>query len=42
MNSVLADFDLAGFWDEDEYFAREYSDNPLTPQKVALVETTLG
>jgi len=41
MNSVLADIDLTGFWDEDEYYAREYTDDPLTPQKIALVETTL-
>jgi hypothetical protein len=41
MNSVLVDFDLTGFWDEHEYYAREYTDDPLTPQKIALVENTL-
>jgi SMI1-KNR4 cell-wall len=42
MNSFFSDFDLTGFWDEDEYYAREYTDDPLMPEKVSLVEAALG
>lgn len=42
MAKVFADLDLASFWDEDEYYVREYTDDPLTAEKVALAERTLG
>ena len=42
MNNYFFDFDLAGFWDDDEYYIREYTDDPLTPEKVSFVEAALG
>lgn len=37
-----SDFDLEGFWVRSEYTDGEYVDNPVTPDKVALVERVLG
>lgn len=42
MDRHFSGFDLTGFWDEDEYYAREYTDDPLTPAGISLVEKTLG
>ncbi len=42
MNKIFGDLDLSAFWDEHEFYAREYTDDPLTPEKVAFVERTLG
>lgn len=42
MPAPLTDFNFDGFWDEDEYYAREYTDDPLTQQKVDFVERELG
>lgn len=42
MGRIFDDFDLSAFWDESEYYAREYTDDPLTPEKIGLVEAALG
>lgn len=42
MTKPFADFDLADFWDENEYYARQYTDDPLTQGKIDLVEKELG
>lgn len=42
MAKPFAGFELTGFWDESEYYAREYTDNPLTQQKIEMVEKALG
>jgi hypothetical protein len=39
---MLEGVDLKAFWRESEYANRNYVDNPLTPDKVALVESRLG
>ncbi len=39
---VFNDFDISDFWDQSEYGDEEYVDDPLTDEKVALVERTLG
>jgi hypothetical protein len=39
---MLDDFDETGFWEESEYADTEYTDDPLTQEKVALVQRTLG
>jgi hypothetical protein len=39
---LFDDVDLTGFWDKSEYADKQYVDDPLTPEKVALVEQTLG
>jgi SMI1/KNR4 family protein SUKH-1 len=40
--ALFDDFDLNTFWEQSEYADREYVDTALTPEKVALVERTLG
>jgi cell wall assembly regulator SMI1 len=42
MTKSLADLDLASFWNEDECHAREYTDDPLTQEKIDLVEKEFG
>lgn len=42
MTEPFAGLDLTGFWDDDEYYAREYTDDPLTQEKIELVERKLG
>ena len=42
MTEPFAGFDLSGFWLDSEYYAHEYTDDPLTQQKIDLVEKDLG
>jgi hypothetical protein len=42
MTRVLANFDFTDFWEDSDYYAREYTDDPLTQEKIRLVERTLG
>ncbi|RFA27317.1 SMI1/KNR4 family protein [Alkalilimnicola ehrlichii] len=42
MRRIFGDVDLTAFWNESEYYAREYTDDPLTPEKISLVEAALG
>ena len=42
MSEIFADFDFSKFWNESEYYDREYTDNPLTQDKIDLVEKQLG
>lgn len=42
MAKPFQDFDFSAFWDESEYYVREYTDDPLTEQKIDLVEKKLG
>ncbi len=42
MQTFFADLDLSSFWNEDEYYAREYTDDPLTLEKIAHAERALG
>lgn len=39
---MFDDFDPRGFWKPSEYAAKQYIDNPLTPEMVANVERALG
>lgn len=39
---MFDDFDLRDFWEPSDYADKEYVDNPLTSEKVALVERELG
>lgn len=39
---MFDDFDLDNFWEKSEYADREYVDDPLTQEKIALAERTLG
>jgi hypothetical protein len=39
---IFKDFDLGTFWDESDYYAQEYTDDPLTADKIQLVESVLG
>ncbi|MFC4309904.1 SMI1/KNR4 family protein [Steroidobacter flavus] len=38
----MLDFDATGFWEESDYANEEYTDDPVTPEKVALVQRALG
>jgi len=40
--TLFSDFDLRSFWEPSDYADKEYVDNPLTSEKVALVERLLG
>ncbi len=42
MTRIFSDFDFTSFWDEHDYYKREYTDDPLTPEKIKLVEQALG
>lgn len=42
MSKIFADFDLAAFWSSHDYYQREYTDDPLTPEKIDFVERELG
>ena len=42
MTKVFANFNFTDFWDNDEYYIRGYTDDPLTQGKIRLVEETLG
>lgn len=44
MTAIFADLDLASFWRDDPsgYYASDYGDDPLTAEKLALVEERLG
>lgn len=42
MKEPFADFDFSDFWDDAEYYALEYTDDPLTAEKVATVQKELG
>jgi len=42
VRQAFSDFDLSGFWNEDEYYAREFTSEPLSEEKVRLVEDSLG
>jgi hypothetical protein len=42
MTEVLANFDFTDFWEDIDYYAREYTDDPLTQEKIRLVERMLG
>jgi len=42
MPEPFAGIDFSDFWNEAEYYAEEYTDDPLTPEKIALVERELG
>jgi hypothetical protein len=39
---MFSGFELKEFWERCDYADGEYVDNPVTPEKVALVERTLG
>src|SRR4051812_36537020 len=39
---MFADFDLRGFWKQSKYARTRYVDDPLTADKLALVERALG
>ncbi len=39
---MFEDFDLSDFWERSECADKEYVDDPLTDEKVAVVERTLG
>jgi hypothetical protein len=41
-HQFFANFDLSNFWDPADYYLQEYTDNPLTPEKIAEVEHKLG
>jgi hypothetical protein len=41
-NKSLEEFNFSGFWDDKEYYREEYTDDPLTAEKIALVERQLG
>lgn len=38
----FGDFDISDFWCQSEYADEQYVDDPLTEEKVSLVERTLG
>lgn len=42
MSQPFAGFNFEGFWNDDEFYAREYTDDPLTQQKIKLVEEELS
>ena len=42
MVPLFEDFDFTDFWKDSEYYEREYTDDPLTAEKLAAVEQALG
>ena len=40
--AILEGLDLANFWDDGEYYAREYTDIPINAQLVSSIELDLG
>jgi hypothetical protein len=42
MSEPFAGFSFSDFWNEGEYYAREYTDDPLNMAKIAEVESDLG
>jgi len=42
MKPPFTEFDLSDFWEPSEYGLKEYTDDPLTGEKIAAVERDLG
>ena len=42
MSTLFQDLDLSNFWNESDYYAQEYTDDPLTQEKIDLVQGVLG
>ncbi len=42
MSTHFPDIDFTAFWDEHEYYADEYTDDPLTDEKIRATEAALG
>jgi len=42
VTKIWTDSDLTDFWNEDDYYAESYTDNPLTKDKIDLAERALG
>jgi len=42
LTRFFLDFDFTEFWDSSEYYASEYTDDPLTQEKIDHVEKELG
>lgn len=42
VRNFFAGLDLSSFWDESDYYAREYTDDPLTADKIDGAERNLG
>jgi len=42
MKKPFDNFDLSDFWEDSDYAREEYIDDPLTAEKVAAVEKSLG
>jgi hypothetical protein len=42
MSEPFLGFDFTNFWRNIEYYDTEYTDDPLTQEKIALVESKLG
>lgn len=34
MSGIFGDLDVSAFWDEHEFYARQYTDDPPTPDEV--------
>ena len=42
MSTHFPDIDFTAFWDDHEYYADEYTDDPLTDEKIRATEAALG
>lgn len=42
LGQLFPGIDLASFWDDDDYYREQYTDDPLTADKIAETEKALG
>jgi hypothetical protein len=41
MGNVFTNFDVTGFWEPSDYATKQYVDDPVTDEVVAMVEREL-